>query len=91
MSSGRNRCLFCREPMIDGKEENYKRMRKRVKVNDPAAIVQMGAIREEEGDYDKAFEYYTNAVNLGDLEAHYHLGCMYHDGEGVEKDEEKVV
>ena len=63
MSSGRNRCLFCRELMIDGKEENYKRMMKRVKVNDPAAIVQMGAIREEEGDYDKAFECWTNAVN----------------------------
>ena len=26
MSSGRNRCLFCREPMIDGKEETNSMM-----------------------------------------------------------------
>ena len=91
MSSGRNRCPFCREPVVNDKDENNKRLMKRVEVNDPNALRQMGAIREKEGDYDKAFEYFTNAVKLGDVRAHYHLGCMYYEGEGVEKDLENAI
>ena len=91
MSSGRNRCPFCREPAIDGEHKNTKRIMKRVKVNDPNALRQMGARREEEGDYDKAVEYWTNAVKLGDVRAHYDLGCMYYEGEGVQKDLEKGI
>jgi TPR repeat protein len=91
MSSGRNRCPFCREPPIDGKEENIKRVLKRVEVNDPNALRQMGAIREEEGDYDSAFDYFAKASEFGNVEAHYHLGCMYYEGEGIEKDEEKGI
>ena len=45
----------------------------------------------KKGDYDSAFEYFAKAAELGDLEAHYKLGCMYRLGDGVEKDEEKAV
>ena len=90
-SSGNNNCAFCREPAVNSKEENYKRAMKRVKANDPAALTQMGAIRYQEWDYDKAFEYYTKAAELGDIDSHYRLGRMYWKGESVEKDEEKGI
>jgi TPR repeat protein len=45
----------------------------------------------DKGDYDGAFEYHTKAAELGDSIAHFLLGYMYGEGEGVEKDEEKAV
>jgi tetratricopeptide (TPR) repeat protein len=83
-------CPFCREPFPDD-EENSKRIMKRVKANDPAALSQMGAVRYEEGDYDSAFNYLTKAAELGDIRAHYVLATMYGDGVGVERDMEKTV
>ena len=38
-----------------------------------------------------AFEYLTKAVELGDVDAHYQLSVMYHEGNGVEKDEKKEL
>ena len=90
MCNGGDNCPFCREPMA-GKKETRKRMMKRVKANDPAALREMGHNRFNEGDYDGAFEYWTKAAELGDLEAHYQLGGMYWEGEGVEKEGEKAV
>ena len=84
-------CPFCREPVPSGDDEIGKRMLKRVKANDPAAMKEMGARLYHEGDYDSAFEYYKKAAELGDIEAHYELGVIYGNGEGVEKDEEKAV
>ncbi len=71
--------------------EKMKRIMKRIKANDPAALSYLGTKSCNEGDYDVAFEYLTNAAELGDLEAHHHLGYMYHVGGGVKKDEEKAV
>ena len=68
MSNGNTNCPFCREPGVDGEEENDKRVMERVKVNDPHALRQMGSRRNDEGDYNKAFEYYTKASELGDGE-----------------------
>ena len=86
-------CPFCRTPMARDEDENRKRMMKRIKKNDPAAIRQMGAKYYDEGDYDSAVEYYTKAAELGDSEAHFKLGVLYHKMEGVEKDEneKKIV
>ena len=64
---------------------------KRVKVNDPNALQQMGAIRYDEGNYDIAIKYWTIAAELRSMDVHYELGNMYWDGGGVEKDEEKGV
>ena len=64
---------------------------KRVEVNDPVAIIQMGVRRDNVGDYDGAFEYYAKAAELGDADAHYNLSIMYQKGEGVEKDEKKEM
>jgi tetratricopeptide (TPR) repeat protein len=91
MSSGNNNCPFCREPAVKGEEQNNKRVMKRVKVNDPAAIQQIGVRRYQEGDYLGAVEYFRKAAELGDAVSHYNLGSMYYVGKGVEKDEEKAI
>ena len=91
ISSGNTNCPFCREPAVDDEEENYKRVMERVKVNDPAALQQMGGRHCLDGDYDTAVEYLKKAAELGDMDAHYRLATMYYDGRGVEEDEEKAV
>ena len=83
------RCPFCREPADD--DENKKRMMIRIKANDPAALCHMAVKCYDEGDYDAAFDHFTKAAELGNVDAHCRLGICYHEGEGVEKDEEKVV
>ena len=62
---------------------------KRVEKNDPVALCQEGKARHREGNYEGAFEYYTKAAGLGDMEAHFQLSVMYRKEEGVEKDEKK--
>ncbi len=78
------RCPFCRE--VASEEECKKMMMKRVKANDPAAMLQMGLECYGEGNYDGAFEYFTKAAELGDSDAYNRLGNMYDKGEGVEED-----
>jgi TPR repeat protein len=90
MFNGNHDCPFCREPGASGEEYN-KRMMKRIKANDPATLCQMGGICYDEGDYEGAFEYLSKAAELKDAAAHYKLGWMYYEGEGVEKDEKKAV
>ena len=93
VQNGSETCPFCREPQPDDEdeEESNKRIMKRVKANDPAAMRFMGTERYHEGDFDSAVEYWTKAAELGDVEAHYQLADSYSKGEGVEKDEEKAV
>ena len=64
---------------------------KRIKANDPAAMVDMGLYLSEKGDYEGAFEYLTKAAELGDVDAHFNLSVMYGEGKGAEKDEKKQV
>jgi len=64
---------------------------KRAEANDPVAMRQMGANCAYEGDYSAAFEYWTKAAKLGDVEAHNQLSIMYLNGSGVDKDEQKGI
>ena len=91
MSNGNFNCPFCREPPPEDYEEFDKRMMKRIKANDPAALREMGRMRYHKGDWDTAVAYWTKAAELGDAPSHYSLGGMYWKGEGVAKDEEKGV
>ena len=84
-------CPFCRLPAPETEEERDKRRMKRIEKNDPVAICQEGMIQYKKGEYIKAFEYYTKAAALGNVEAHYRLSILYHLGHGVEKDEEKEI
>jgi tetratricopeptide (TPR) repeat protein len=90
IQNGKDNCPFCREPAVN-EEGREKRMMKRIKANDPAAMCVMGTTHYHEGDYNKAVEYWTKAAELEDIRAHYELGCLYSRGEGVKKDEEKAV
>ena len=68
-----------------------KNKMKRVAANDPVALLEMGKKHHIDGDYDSAFGYYTKAAKLRDVEAHYQLSILYHNGKGVEKDEKKEL
>ncbi len=91
LSNGGRSCPFCREKVVSDDDEEEKRMSKRIKASDPAALCFMGKRRRDEGDFDSAFNYLTKAAELGDIDAHHNLSAMYHWGEGVERDEEKKV
>ena len=62
---------------------------KRIKANCPVAIRDEGLVRFHDGKYEEAFDHYSKAAELGDIEAHYHLARLYMRGEGVEKDQRK--
>ena len=81
------KCPFCREP--PGEAE--KKMMERVKANDPVAIHYVARKRRIEGDYEKAFEYFTKAASFGNLDSHFELSCMYQTGQAVEKDMKKTL
>eukprot|EP00984_Skeletonema_dohrnii_P005338 scaffold1874_cov89-Skeletonema_dohrnii-CCMP3373.AAC.15 len=83
-------CPFCREP-YPSKNEVDKYRRKRIEANDPVAMCGEGLKQYNKGDYSSAFEYFTNAAELGDVEAHYGLAGMYRNGCGVEKNEKKEI
>eukprot|EP00985_Skeletonema_marinoi_P020356 scaffold12078_cov77-Skeletonema_marinoi.AAC.4 len=64
---------------------------KRVEKNDPVAIREIGSKYYNNGDRERAFEYFTKAAELGDVDAHFSLSFLYHEGQGVEKDEKKEL
>jgi hypothetical protein len=87
-----HRCAFCREPAPErDDEEGDRRVMERIKKNDPVAMAQMAKRHEKGGDFGKALEYYTKATELGDMTAHFGLGAMYYNGEGVEEDKKKGI
>jgi hypothetical protein len=84
-------CPFCRHPAPKSREEVEKNIMKRVELNDPVAMLQMGKQRFEEGDYDSAFRCFSKSAELGSIGAHYQLSIFYHEGLCVEKDMKKKV
>ena len=85
------RCPFCRHPSPKSEEEYEKNVMERVKKNDPVAMTEMGKKHYGEGDYVKALQYWKKAAELGDVAAHFSLGTLYYNGDGVDKDEKKAV
>eukprot|EP00985_Skeletonema_marinoi_P031175 scaffold36657_cov66-Skeletonema_marinoi.AAC.1 len=88
-------CPFCRqpEPKSAAEIEHYKM--KRRKANDPVAIQGAGKRRYHDGDYERAFEYFSKAIEVeagdAEAEAHYCLSFMYRDGKGIGRDAQKRV
>jgi TPR repeat protein len=67
-------------------------MMERVKVNDPVAMREISKkFYNEDEDYERAFEYWKKAAELGDAGAHFDVAGMYHLGRGVEEDQEKKI
>ena len=89
------KCAFCRvqDPTS---EEIMKRIKKRVKLNDPIAINNLGNYYRDgrnghRQDHKKAFELYHRAGELGHATAYCSIGYAYQHGEGVEVDKKKAV
>eukprot|EP00984_Skeletonema_dohrnii_P022019 scaffold11138_cov76-Skeletonema_dohrnii-CCMP3373.AAC.2 len=90
MKNTRKTCPFCRTSVPKSPAEANRNFMKRIEAGDPIAMRQIGStLRENEGDYSAAFEYWTMAAKLGDAESHNQLSLMYSKGKGVEKDEGK--
>eukprot|EP00984_Skeletonema_dohrnii_P013411 scaffold5549_cov79-Skeletonema_dohrnii-CCMP3373.AAC.14 len=79
-------CPFCRQPYSKSDEDRNK---KRCEVNDPFALREEGRTHFVDGDYERAFDYWTKAAELGDMDAHCYLSLMYRGGQGAEKDKGK--
>ena len=92
MGNTKPTCPYCRTPIPETQAEADRNSMKRAEANDPVAMRQMGAnCAFNEGDYSAAFEYWTKAAKLGDVEAHNQLSIMYLNGSGVDKDEQKGI
>eukprot|EP00577_Skeletonema_sp_RCC1716_P020491 CAMPEP_0113387390 /NCGR_PEP_ID=MMETSP0013_2-20120614/8508_1 /TAXON_ID=2843 ORGANISM="Skeletonema costatum, Strain 1716" /NCGR_SAMPLE_ID=MMETSP0013_2 /ASSEMBLY_ACC=CAM_ASM_000158 /LENGTH=300 /DNA_ID=CAMNT_0000270277 /DNA_START=200 /DNA_END=1102 /DNA_ORIENTATION=- /assembly_acc=CAM_ASM_000158 len=85
------KCPFCRKPIPSTMDEVDKQMMKRIEANDPVAMRHKGLEHAQRGVYQSAFEHLTKAAELGDITAHHSLSCMYHNGQGVEKDRGKEI
>ena len=83
------KCPYCREPLPETEEGCDQNFMKRVKANDQVAMSRMGFKRYSDGDYEGAFEYFTKAAELGYMDAHFNLSCLYRKGHGVELDKKK--
>lgn len=84
-------CAFCRKPLQKNEEEEIANKMERVEANDAVAIREIGCHHEKQGDYAGAFECYSKAAGLGDIEAHFLLSTYYADGTGVEKNIDKEI
>ena len=82
-----HKCPFCRHPVPTTDEEIDRNHMKRVEKNDPVAMCQIGGGLYHKGDYERSFEYFTKAAEVGDADADYNLSVLYREGQGVEKDE----
>jgi tetratricopeptide (TPR) repeat protein len=86
-----HKCPYCREPLPKTEEEIDQNYMKRVKANDPVALLLVGFKYFDDGDFKGAVEYFAKAAALGDIEAHYNLAVMYDKGRGVEKDPKREM
>ena len=86
-----HKCTFCRHPTPRTTEECDRALMKRVNANDPAAIRHLGNRLYNKGDYGSAYQHWTKAALLGDIEAHNLLSNLYREGKVVEKDLKKEV
>jgi len=91
------KCPFCRRPTPHTVEEILNRLNKRVEVDDPIAIYNLGNYYSRgEGacgfpqDYSKALELWHRAGELGCTEAYCSIGYSYLRGEGVKVDKNKA-
>jgi len=85
------KCPFCRCPVPVSDDEAFVASKLRMKPNDSTALFQLGMMSLKEKDNKSAFEYLTRAAGLGDMGAHFNLSLIYHHGQGVEKDEKKMI
>jgi len=90
------KCAFCRTPTPSTHEDIVERLNKRVDLDDPIAMFNIGnyyarGIKGFPIDYTKALELYHRAAELGYAKAYNDIGYAYDHGEGVEVDKKKAT
>ena len=88
-------CSFCRTPNPKTNEVADTREKKRMGLDDPIAIRNLGVYHREglfgfSQDYEKAFKLLVRASELGFAEASCCVGFAYEKGQGVEVDKKKA-
>ncbi|EJK65559.1 hypothetical protein THAOC_13567 [Thalassiosira oceanica] len=89
-------CLFCRTPRPSDEASTLAMIQKRVRKGDAAAINHLGN-KHYNGqlgltkDVPRAFELWTEAAELGSVDAHSNLGALYYIGDGVEEDKPRGI
>ena len=89
-------CPFCRTPFTKADESRLAMIQKRVDKGDAIAIYVLGHMynRGELGltkDVPRAIELWTEAAELGSIDAHFYLGRVYYTGDGVEEDKPRGI
>ena len=88
------KCAYCRTPWPDSEAKNIERMNKRVEVDDPIGIYNLGNWYRD-GEYGFSQDY-TKALELGHANAYtnvgysYRIGHAYENGEGVKVNKGKA-
>ena len=86
-----NDCPFCRTPYPDNVADALAMIQARVEKKDPEAINHLGgkyfhAANGLQKDDRRAVGLWTEAAELGSIEALFNLGCAYYSGNGVQED-----
>ena len=91
-----DRCPFCRTSIPSDEASVLAMVQKRVDKGDAKAIKTLGDMYYTGGlglakDVLQAIELWTEAAELGSLEAHLMLGDTYYGGDGVEEDKPRGI
>ena len=57
--------------------ENFDELLKKANKGDPNAQCEIGKIYNNQGSYDKAIKYFKMAIDNGNMNAWYPLGCLH--------------
>ena len=89
-------CEFCRTPHPADDASELAMIQKRVDKRDAEAIFILGE-KKYQGhlgltkNVPRAIELWTEAAELGSLDAHYRLGILYYTGDEVEEDTPRAI
>ncbi|EJK58401.1 hypothetical protein THAOC_21474 [Thalassiosira oceanica] len=91
-----DRCPFCRTPHPSDEALALAMIQKRVSKGDAEAIYHLGNHHDDvhlglSKDISRAIELWTEAAELGSLDAHYQLGVTYYNGDDVNVDKPRGV
>ena len=83
--------LFGEDPALDAPapSEQNEEGRRPLPLN--VFLFKQGLAFYEKAQYPEAIEHWRRAAEMGHADAQYCLGCFYHFGEKVEKDDEEAV
>ncbi|EJK54036.1 hypothetical protein THAOC_26414 [Thalassiosira oceanica] len=93
---GMDYCAFCRTPCPTNDADALAMIQARVAKKDPEAINHLGneychGSLGLQKDMRRALELWTEAAELGSIQALYHLGVAYYEGDEVDQDKAKAA